>query len=1277
MSDRGYVENYDATRTQIIWEPVSLQSYAETRGYDPNQLLNLNRHLGLESINDSVMGRSLIIPITYLTSMNIPHMNFPVIEARLKKIRPFIREVLHALRNFEITTRELVKDVYSEQKVLLPTHIHVFFQPYNECETTFIKEADSAYKEYKKKIYKDYFDALVQLGLFHRNMVYLYHLSHNNRLCEFKQTDATKLRHALEYAYKFLIPCLSRLGEVLNFLSLNYRMLTGNYGDYTLLQNMTDICNGFFPLVNKNFKATGRVNEKLDYLVNPVDLTYARNDDFINFTAGRLTYRLSRGKGKIFDEDLFDFGKNYESLKANDKINALRDEISKNYRDSTQKVYDEYNDRNKEATTQYYSYHIPEVKNFFTRLKSDMNQFTSQHRRFNQSFKPGFLSRFQQQAEQAIKAAERTRSRSTYSADAADKIDMMDARMEIFHLAISIFCTAAIVNDEISGLQKLWMSEEELIEQAGLFFDKLKQASENPLSKEAREALTEIYQNYQQFQDLYDDLMKSDRIFDTILTVVTLVIAIAVIVVVTVCTGGAGAVLAGGLGTLGASLTTTQMVIVVATEAYAMAVAFEAMSALIQRRNMSFTHVMEGFITNLMFIGVFNYLGKFFTLAESTAGLGRLPTTFRQIQLLKLKQALMIPAKIATMTLATIVCSAPGFLYRIAMTYNRLPDAEEWVGFLVMSALIGGAFSALAVSVEHLLPTIIRKYKAYQLQSKLTELQAKIDETSRLYSELNRKYGTTIKVERSAYDELMQQNTELLDKLRALNKGVKDLRRELTKLQVRLSRNQLYPDVTDFNELLTVDQSLDQVEALIRRSEFRNPPRYGLAVEIDNKIFGRGNANCLAQLNVSKNLYMGRIPALIEKQPQIESLLSNYDVIMGSKKYSGMDGDFTGTTSMVLVDKETREIVDEITVLDEFGDGTMAGFAPEVPLPDLAREYDWFGGAISVELATNVAEYLKLLEGGLDKILKQLDMNTRNFNHPLANLSEPQALELRRILRLMDKPPKFGIRVQWSDGTQYDFAKGPMTYLTDPIELIRMTSRKDVMINIGYNKKNILDNTDFHMVYIFEILEPGILMEPSVESIHKAFDEMVKRKNASESDLKKAGLIQNAKDHAMKVIKDFDGDYKKLKNALIYEYKKGFTEKQISDKVKELIEYVFSPSFMKDFPPEANYVLNDLNEPELIGGRIELYKDSLDKKGKKYKQDPVYILLDMLNKRFGVYAQYTNNGYTLTTLGNKGFPEWQMHESFDPKTKTMHGGYRIIKKANGENYKLSDFIRKK
>ena len=70
-----------------------------------------------------------------------------------------------------------------------------------------------------------------------------------------------------------------------------------------------------------------------------------------------------------------------------------------------------------------------------------------------------------------------------------------------------------------------------------------------------------------------------------------------------------------------------------------------------------------------------------------------------------------------------------------------------------------------------------------------------------------------------------------------------------------------------------------------------------------------------------------------------------------------------------------------------------------------------------------------------------------------------------------------------------------------------------------------------------------------------------------------------------------------------------------------------------------------------------------------------YHILKILDSYFSTYPQYTNNGYTLTVLGNKGFGEYHMIVQYNSGAKTLRTGYIEKKDNSGKYYKIRDQIK--
>lgn len=1240
MSDcSNYITQFPVAKDVFVFtRDETFETFAKKSGLDVIMLLKINNPFGLRKKEDIITGTFVKVPIGYETAAFGNTVNHDALEPILKKMRPYLRELFDLLRRFDAGTKSFVGEVTKSGSSKVLTHIAVYGSTYVTIEKNFITDADCGYTQYRKKILKAYVEALQKLGIFHRNVIYLYHLAFNTGFCQI--TEPEKVLEALTYAYKYFIPCLNRIGDVINFLSLNYQALTGGYGDYVLYQNMTDMLNGVMDLQNGNFRMGGDITEILG------KTAYSMHE-FVSVERNTIIAHNAVDATRIKDCSVFDYGKDYKGISATSKVNSFRDDLVKAYKDALTTIHDSFGTRMRDVSQQWYSFHVPEVRGFFDEVKKDMRSFSEQHRGFVNKFKPGMLDRFCNATETALKGAETYRGSAVYSAAAAQALDRMDATMQIYHLGVSIYCLAAGIN-ELPVIQKLFVDDEIQYAKAEYYFDLLDRASRDPMSNDATNCIREIYGAIKEFQEASDKLIHDGFIVSTIIKVVVLVLAVAAIIVITVFTGGAGATLSGTLGGLGASLTTTQAVVVIAAEAASWAVAMEALMAIVQRREISSVYVMEGFMANIALLSLFRYVEVICELGAVSRAAKELPTISR---------ALVIPGKAALFTLASVVGTMPGFVYRINMMHNRMPNAEEWFKFIAMSALFGGVFSTFIVTIEQFSAATTQYRNVRNINATVAKMKTDLQECQKLYTDLNSNYGTQISFERSQFDEIVRSNNTLLGKMKTLAKGVKDLRRTLIAEQSAMSKMSLKMDVVEFCDLMVVDKLLDESERLVKSALYREPARYGLAVEITNRIFGKTSPDGILQVGATKALYAGKIPLLIARKADIEKLLPNYEVVFGQKRYLGQDAGGKGILAMTLRFKETGDYVDLITVIDINGEGEVTTLAPMVNPGVSPGNYIPFGEHTPLALKGPLDLYRDIM-GDFDKIIKLVNMKTRDVNHPLANMSSVQRNQRRDILRAAKIMPKYVAMItrNFASIGLTPHSQQPITFVLDAVDAASVYTRKEFLINIGHGKKSIEAGGNDFILRVFRIDDPSVLTEANTENLYRGFLDMQRRaaviKRGSPAD---PGF--KVGDYAYKQITKFKTDIAKLKKSFVKRYHRAMTD---SD-VEALLDKVNSRPYTDAHRPDS-YVMSDADfkNPAIVD--VPLDRIARIKKGKtkvQLQDDLEYLVLDMAEKYLCTYGQYANNGFTLTILGNKGFGEYILHTDVS-FTGSLKGGFTEV-----------------
>lgn len=1223
----------------IFTQDETYESFANKTGLDLDMLLAMNDPFKFKKKEDLISGTTIRVPIGYEASTIGVTVQYDALEPVLKKMRPFLRELFDIIRKFDSGTRSFVSEVNKSGSVKIITHLDIYEKTYSDIEKSFITDEACGYTQYRKKILSSYVASLKKYGIFHRNIVYLYHIAFNTGYCQI--TDPDKILNALIYAQRYFVPCLNRIGDVVNFLSLTYQALTGGYGDYVLYQNITDMLDGMMGLLNGNFRQSGEITELIGK--NPL-----KRFELTNVTRNVIITRNRDNPSTLIkDTDVFDYGKDYKGESSAAKINALRDDLLKAYQDALTAIHDSFSTRMRDVSLQWYSFHVPQVRKFFDEVKKDMADFSAGHRDFSGKFKPGILERFRDATEIAIKNAESFRGASAYSSAASTALDRMDATMQIYHLGVSIYCLAAGL-DELPGIQKLFADDEIQYAKAEHYFDLLDKASRDPMGKDATDCMREIYGTIEEFQESADKLIHDGFIINTIIKVVVLVLAIAAIVVITVFTGGAGAALTGTLGGLGASLTTTQAVVVLVAEAASWAIAVEALMAIVQRRDMSSVYVMEGFMANIALLSLFRYV-------EVICALG---TAAREAKLLPaLSRALVIPGKAAMFTLATIVGTMPGFIYRVSMMHNRMPNSEEWYRFLATSALLGGAFSTLTVSIEQFSAATTQYRNVRNINAEVAKMKSDLAECQRLYAELNTKYGTTISFERAQFDDIVRSNNTLLDKMKALSKNVKELRRTLIQEQSQLSKMGLKMDVEDYAGLMVVDHLLDESTRLIKYAAYREPARYGLAVEITNRIFGKSSADGILQVGATKSLYAGKVPLLISRRGDIEKLLPNYDVVFGQKTYVGQDAGSEGILALSLRSKDTGKYVDSITVIDINGEGGVSTLSPALDTGVPSGDYVPFGESTALALKGPLELYRDIMND-LDGIMKLVNMKTRDVNHPLANLSAVQRTQRREMLRAAGIKSKYVCMITKNRAAVglSPHSQQPITFVLDAVDAASVYTRKEFLINIGHGKRSIDAGGNDFLLRVFRIDDPAVLTEANTESVYRGYLDMKRRaavitKGGPHDPGFKVG------DYAYDQITKFKTDHGKLMQAFGKRYHRAMTDGDM----RALIEKVNSKPYTDTHRPDS-YVMSEaeFNNPAIVDGPADRIARIRQGKTKDQLQDDLeYLVLDMAERYLCVYGQFANNGYTLTILGNKGFGEYNLHDDVT-SVGSLKGGFTEV-----------------
>jgi hypothetical protein len=1223
MSDAQTVP-YLTADCYITKPDVTLEDLAGQRGIPAEQLLTCNPGIKKQ---DVISFRTIQMP-RFFESVG-EKVNYDIFEPELAKNRPCICEAIDMLRNLDIAARQAGA---SAEKKIIVTHVDAYEKSRDEFEKPFGLDTSCGWTKYRKKILDEYYDTLCKFGVFHTRMVYLYHLVCNTRYC--KITDTEKILPAVKYTAGYLQRLLTRLNDTVSFVSLNYQSLTGACGDFVLYQNITDFLKEELPYMSTAFRDGSDIAG-----VMTVKKLY--RNFFEDFQPGVL-FLFSKA---VSDDMIFDYGKDYSGM--TDKLTDLRDNLKKGYQTALKQIHEQSETRSSEAVQLWSVFHIKEIKTYISSLEQSITAIKKQSPKFAGAFNPGCLEKMGSSLEQAVRQAEEKGRAAAGSSGLHESLSLLDERLAVYNTAAAVYYRASAIY-KLDPVTKLVSEDEVLYKQAQTFFDELNRADRAKDTDTIQNCLQHVYRLFPGFCTDTDKLQKRKKQVETAEKAVLLVLAVAAIAAVTVATAGAAAapsaaLLAGGSGGIMTGLTTSQAVIVMVTESYAWASAGEALGALTEDRNISFINVMSGFITNLMFEGIFRYINVRFTMPAAAAG-----------ETVGASEAVLYSfKKAAVLAAGSFVGSVPGFIFRIGMTYQRLPDMQTWGNFLIVDAITSCCFSSLSVLIENA-PQIIGQVKKLTVKARMTKelnsIHATMTKTQKLYRDVNEKYGTTVKFDKNTYDELVNRNKTVVENLQQINKSLKALRRLLIEEQVRHSFASFRIFAEKYAGLQVIDDLLDGIQKILEKAVFREPPRYGLAVEID-KMMGSGKG--LLQLDASKGLYLANNEALLARQQDIEGLLKNYSVEIGYKLYEGQAERCKGTLLMTIADKESGELVDSVTVLDIAGKG-MAEHALQMPRQIRTSESTIPPSMLHV--VSGFREYQTLNAKSAEEIIAAV--KAHDTNTALANMSEDERIHLRELLRNYHIQPTLVVRI---DGGNWPFSQPSVIYVFDIIEFMNQWSRKNGIIKIGYGLKEILemDRTPQPVKYlrIFKLDKDAACLLPSnTDSLKLEFRDMVRRAKY----IKKGGPhdpgFKCADMYSYDQIDDFGRWLEKMSTLLRKRYG-SLTEDGVRIKIEALIDKVNTPPFTDTWSP-GSYCVDSLSDPEKPD-RIRVMEDKYTDKELAYNEE--YQVLKMCNDYLSTYGQFWNNGYTLTVLGNRGYGEYHLVTVYDEKKAALkQNGYTEI-----------------
>jgi hypothetical protein len=892
-------------------------------------------------------------------------------------------------------------------------------------------------------------------------------------------------------------------------------------------------------------------------------------------------------------------------------------------------------------------FHIREIRTYIAALEKSISEIKSRNRKFSISFKPGYLEKMRSSLDQAVeRAAEKGRGASGDSS-LESGLFRMDERLAVYNTAAAVYYRASGLYS-LDPVTKLVSEDEILYKQAQTYFDELKRADGSTDPDTIQTSLRQVYRTFPEFCTGTEKLQKRNKQVGTAEKAVLLVLAAGAIAGITVVTAGAAsapaaALLSGGTGGIMTGLTTSQAVIVMTAESYAWTTATEALAAITEDRNLSFINITSGFITNLMLEGIFRYINMRFIIKNTAPG-----------DVDSLSKAVLFPLKkAAALAAGSFIGSIPGFIFRTGMTYQRLPDLQTWRNFLIADAIASSVFSTISASVEYA-PQIVQQIKKSALKGRmvqeLKDIRSNLEKAEQQYEKVTEKYGKIAVFDQKAYNELVTDNKTVIENLQLINKSLKGFRRLLIEVQVQYSINELKVLTVKYASLQAIDDLLDGIVKLLDKTVFRNPPRYGLAVEI-GKLMGSGKG--LLPLDASKGLYLGRNELLLVRQKDIEGLLTNYKVEIGYKIYEGQIERSKGTLLMTIRDLSSGELVDSVTSLDIAGRGA-AELALRVPRLTGNRESTLPPDMLHV--VTVYSEYMDLRKKGAKAILAAVKAHDRNT--VLANMSEEEEVHLRDLLRSYHIDPIMTGRIESGN---WPFSHPSGTFVFDMIQLINIRSRKIAIIKIGYGLKAILemDMTPQPIKYlrIFVLDENATCLLPAVtDSLKKEFLDMVRRAKY----IKKGGPhdpgFKCADKFSYGRIDGFRDWYDKMSDLLRKKYGR-LSDDEVNDRIKDLIDKVNTRPFTDTWSPYS-YCVDSLSDPEKPD-RIQAMENKYTENELKYNEE--YQVLKMCNDSLSAYGQFANNGYTITALGKPGVGEYFLSTEYDEKKPALkQNGYTEI-----------------
>lgn len=229
----------------------SLEEISKQYQISIEQFKNINPQYKNYNNSDKISGCVYVLtPVSRDTKLE-SFIYIPEIE----QLKPRLETVVADIWNFNDSTKNILKQLSEKQKSENKIPLNEIFTHLNFVKTDMeldVCYADNrAWSTYKKQVFNEYKQCMDDLGYYFRDISYLCFVINENPKNWITKND--KVESALLFIDNLLFYILSWNKNILNLISFQYELLSGEPSDWVIYQNITDIVNAYLGKIKKYF----------------------------------------------------------------------------------------------------------------------------------------------------------------------------------------------------------------------------------------------------------------------------------------------------------------------------------------------------------------------------------------------------------------------------------------------------------------------------------------------------------------------------------------------------------------------------------------------------------------------------------------------------------------------------------------------------------------------------------------------------------------------------------------------------------------------------------------------------------------------------------------------------------------------------------------------------------------------------------------------------------------------------------------------------------------